>query len=83
MAQCRSMVGPTTRDDTACARLSSLTPREHDVLLGLIDGGTNKSIGKKLGISPRTVEMHRAQVMNRLNASSLTDGSYESKADPF
>lgn len=35
--------------------------------------GTNKSIGQRLGISPRTVEMHRAQVMSRLNASSLTE----------
>jgi FixJ family two-component response regulator len=42
------------------------------VLVGLVEGGTNKSIGQKLGISPRTVELHRSQVMNRLNASSLT-----------
>ncbi|WP_366512925.1 LuxR C-terminal-related transcriptional regulator [Sphingomonas telluris] len=35
--------------------------------------GTNKSSGKKLGISPRTVQMHRAQVMSRLNAKSLPD----------
>jgi len=34
---------------------------------------TNKIIGQKLSISPRTVELHRAQVMNRLNASSLTE----------
>lgn len=73
MALCRSTVGPNIRKDTASARISRLTARERDVLTGLIDGGTNKSIGKKLGISPRTVEMHRAQVMNRLNARSLPD----------
>ncbi|MCJ2106409.1 LuxR C-terminal-related transcriptional regulator [Methylobacterium sp. E-041] len=50
-----------------------LTPRERQVLVGLVDGGTNKTIGQHLGISPRTVELHRAQVMNRLNAASLTD----------
>jgi FixJ family two-component response regulator len=43
------------------------------VLVGLVEGGTNKTIGQELGISPRTVELHRAQVMNRLNASSLTE----------
>ena len=43
------------------------------MLLHLVGGGTNKSIGQKLGISPRTVELHRAQVMHRLNASSLTE----------
>jgi FixJ family two-component response regulator len=43
------------------------------VLIGLVEGGTNKTIGLKLGISPRTVELHRAQVMNRLNASTLAE----------
>lgn len=64
---------PTTRDENAVARIARLTPRERDVLAGLVDGGTNKSIAQKLGISPRTVELHRAQVMNRLDADSLTD----------
>jgi FixJ family two-component response regulator len=50
-----------------------LAPREREVLDGLVSGGTNKMIGQKLGIRPRTVEMHRAQVMNRLNASSLSE----------
>ncbi|WP_242098806.1 LuxR C-terminal-related transcriptional regulator, partial [Sphingomonas sp. CROZ-RG-20F-R02-07] len=50
-----------------------LTPREREVLVGLVEGGTNKSIAQKLGISPRTVELHRAQVMNRLNANTLTE----------
>lgn len=49
-----------------------LWSREREVLVGLAEGGTNKSIGQKLGISPRTAELHRSQVMNRLNASSLT-----------
>ena len=53
--------------------MARLTPREREVLVGLVEGGTNKTIGQKLGISPRTVELHRAQVMNRLNASSLTE----------
>lgn len=73
MAECIGAVRPTTHDDGAGARVAKLTPREREVLFGLVEGGTNKTIGQKLGISPRTVELHRAQVMHRLNASSLTE----------
>jgi len=73
LAECHAMVRPTTRNEIAGGRVARLTPREREVLVGLLGGGTNKSIGQKLGISPRTVELHRAQVMNRLNAGSLTE----------
>ncbi|MDT8757763.1 PAS domain-containing protein [Sphingomonas psychrotolerans] len=73
IAECQGSTRSTTRDENASARIERLTPREREVLVGLVDGGTNKVIGQKLGISPRTVELHRAQVMNRLNASSLTE----------
>lgn len=73
MAQCHGAGRPTTRDENAAARVDRLTAREREVLVGLLEGGTNKVIGQKLGISPRTVELHRAQVMNRLNASNLSD----------
>jgi len=73
LAECHAAVRPTTRDENAGARVGNLTSREREVLVGLVDGGTNKAIGQKLGISPRTVELHRAQVMNRLNAGSLTE----------
>lgn len=73
VADCHSAVRPTTRDENAGARVARLTPREREVLVGLIGGGTNKSIGRDLGISPRTVELHRAQVMSRLDAGSLTE----------
>jgi FixJ family two-component response regulator len=73
MAECHGAVRPTTRDENADARVARLTPRERDVLVGLVGGGTNKTIAQKLDISPRTVELHRAQVMNRLNASSLAE----------
>jgi FixJ family two-component response regulator len=43
------------------------------VLIGLVDGGTNKVIAQALGISPRTIELHRAQVMSKLGASNLTE----------
>ena len=73
MAECQGSAKPTTRDEKAASRVARLTPREREVLLHLVEGGTNKSIGQKLGISPRTVELHRAQVMHRLNANSLTE----------
>ena len=73
MAERQGAKRPTTRDESAEARVARLTPREREVLIGLFEGGTNKTIAQKLGISPRTVELHRAQVMNRLNASSLTE----------
>ncbi|RUM23894.1 PAS domain S-box protein [Rhizobium vallis] len=73
MAECLGTMRPMKRDEKAGARIARLTPREREVLFGLVEGGTNKSIGQKLGISPRTVELHRSQVMNRLNASSLTE----------
>ncbi|WP_198598387.1 PAS domain-containing protein [Mangrovicella endophytica] len=73
IAECEGAVRPTTHDENAGARIARLTPREREVLIGLVDGGTNKIIAQKLGISPRTVELHRSQVMNRLNAGSLTE----------
>jgi two-component system, LuxR family, response regulator FixJ len=54
-------------------RISSLSPREKDVLAGLIDGRANKQIAFDLGISPRTVEIYRANLMNKMQADSLSD----------
>lgn len=58
--------------DAATARMSLLTPRERDVLEQLVIGRPNKLIGYELGISPRTVEIHRARVMHKMNAKSLS-----------
>ena len=53
-------------------RIETLTPRERDVLRGLIAGRPNKAIAYELGISPRTVEIHRARVMEKMQARSLS-----------
>jgi two-component system response regulator FixJ len=53
--------------------LGALTPRERDVLEGLAQGLPNKSIAFDLGISPRTVEVHRANLMSKLDVRSLSD----------
>jgi two-component system response regulator FixJ len=57
----------------AAVRLQALTPRERDVLDGLAQGLPNKTIAYDLGISPRTVEIHRANLMTKLEVRSLSE----------
>jgi two-component system, LuxR family, response regulator FixJ len=54
-------------------RLAGLSPREHQVLDGLIAGHPNKTIAFDLGISARTVEVYRANVMTKMHARSLSE----------
>ena len=55
------------------ARLASLSERERQVLEGLIAGHPNKTIAYDLGISPRTVEVYRANLMTKMEARSLSE----------
>jgi two-component system response regulator FixJ len=55
------------------AHLDSLTPREREVLDLMTQGKQNKAIGQDLGVSPRTVEIHRARVMEKMNAQSVAE----------
>lgn len=52
-------------------RLARLTPREREVLAHVVDGATSKAIAAKLGISPKTVELHRAHIMTKFEVGSL------------
>jgi len=54
-------------------RLDSLSPRERQVLDGLVAGQANKVIAYDLGLSPRTVEVYRANVMTKMQARSLSE----------
>jgi two-component system response regulator FixJ len=55
------------------ARLDTLSAREREVLVGLLAGHANKTIAYDLELSPRTVEVHRANVMSKMKARSLSE----------
>ena len=59
--------------ERTAARLAALSQREREVLDGLVEGHANKVIADDLGISPRTVEVYRANVMTKMQAGSLAE----------
>jgi two-component system, LuxR family, response regulator FixJ len=66
--------GPQSEDNSAhAAKLASLSERERQVLDGLVAGHPNKIIAYNLGISPRTVEVYRANLMTKMQAKSLSE----------
>jgi two-component system response regulator FixJ len=70
------LAAPNERDPAAvaaAAKLALLSPREREVLEGLLAGLPNKSIAYDLAISPRTIEIHRARVMDKMGARSLSE----------
>lgn len=72
-ARLEQATSSSSRAEEAQARLNILTPRERDVLIGLVRGLPNKTIAYDLGISPRTVEIHRANLMDKLEVRSLSE----------
>jgi FixJ family two-component response regulator len=73
MANIQQTTNEQRERESALRRIAGMSARERQVFDGLLAGGTNKTIGKQLGISPRTVEMHRASVMERLGARTLPE----------
>jgi two-component system, LuxR family, response regulator FixJ len=72
----RIAVGVEDRGDTTVAMTdihAELTRRELQVAELIADGASNKEAGRRLGISPRTVELHRAHVMEKLGARNAAD----------
>ena len=72
-ARLATCTGRDPNADAAVSKLDLLSPREREVLEGLLAGLPNKSIAYDLGISPRTVEIHRARVMDKMGARSLSE----------
>jgi len=67
-------LGRRSEEETQVAvRLAALSERERQVLEGLVAGHANKTIAYELGISPRTVEVYRANVMTKMQAKSLSE----------
>ncbi len=69
----RARAAETAAADDATRRLETLTPREREVLEGLVAGQGSKAIARTLGASPRTIEVHRLRVMEKLQVHSLPD----------
>jgi two-component system response regulator FixJ len=65
--------GRATEAKEARELLSQLTPREREILDQLVKGHANKVVAHQLGISPRTVEIHRASIMEKLHARNLSN----------
>ncbi|MBM6592950.1 response regulator [Microvirga sp. BT291] len=71
--QARASEAKDPETKMAKIQVQSLPEREMEVLRGLLAGGTNKVIAQDLNLSPRTVEIYRARVMQRLNVNSLPE----------
>ncbi|GAA0627681.1 hypothetical protein GCM10009422_25880 [Brevundimonas kwangchunensis] len=69
----RPAAGPARQENDARRRIAELSRREREVLEGLVAGCTNKTIALQLQLSPRTVETHRAHLMDRLGVNTLAD----------
>ena len=73
LEEANQVVVSHTAATIAQQRYDRLTPRERDVIALLLEGKANKVMGLELGVSQRTVEIHRARVMEKMEASSLAD----------
>lgn len=70
---CVSMMQLMETKEEISLRISRLTKREKQVMELLVQGLQNKKVASELGISPRTVELHRAKIMEKLQAHSLSE----------
>lgn len=68
-----SMGSARLREAMARSRIQKLTKREREVLAGVADGLSNRMIGERLAIGPRTVEIHRANMLNKMGANHTSE----------
>lgn len=69
----RKQLDETRTKDDIGSRIRQLSPRERDVMGLVVVGKSNKAIAADLGVSPKTVEVHRARVMEKMQAKSLPE----------
>lgn len=72
-ARAEAMGSAKLREAMARSRIDRLTRREREVLSGVASGLSNRLIGEKLAISPRTVEIHRANMLNKMGAHHTSE----------
>lgn len=73
MVECYSDGDGSNSSQSADPGVDQLTAREHEVLRQLAAGGSNKSIGRQLNVSARTIEFHRANIMRKFGLRSLPE----------
>jgi len=73
LTQLEARSSRTSRRSENAERIAGLSAREREVLEGVLKGGSNKEIARELGISPRTVEAYRANLMMKMGAESLSE----------
>lgn len=73
LVECVALNNSSQHRNEMKSRLARLTKRELEVMKMLVDGKQNKVIAQELNISPRTVELHRSRVMEKLHAHSLSE----------
>jgi FixJ family two-component response regulator len=73
LAQCSQTAGQATRRGELAARARTLTPREREVMDHVVTGKLNKLIASELDLSTRTVELHRARVMEKMGAKNFSE----------
>jgi PAS domain S-box-containing protein len=73
LGRLKESVATDNSADLTRTRIADMSPRERQVLDGLLASGTNKSIGRALSLSPRTIEGYRGRIMDRLGARSLAE----------
>ena len=73
LSKCVSRRADSHDHEALQARLLTLTPRERDVMLPLVQGYTTREIAEQLGVSAKTVDLYRSRVMKRMQAGTLPD----------
>ena len=73
LAYCENLASDQNEKEECVRRLERLTKRERQVMDLLVEGYKNKAIATELNISPRTVELHRARIMEKLGVRSLSE----------